>query len=70
MTRGSYGRGGEQDDNDGDVEGEGVEDDDAAPGPTKADLEREMAEVKDLERKRKALESRVMGFESDLRGLA
>ena len=37
---------------------------------TKEDLAREMAEVKELERKRQALESRVTGFESDLKGLA
>ena len=37
---------------------------------TKGDLEREMADVRELERKRKALEARVTGFESDLKGLA
>jgi len=37
---------------------------------TKQDLEAELAQVRELERKRKALEARVMGFESDLKGLA
>lgn len=37
---------------------------------TKEDLARELEEVRELERKRKGLESRVMGFESDLKGLA
>jgi cell division protein FtsB len=43
--------------------------DDTSIPLTKEDLEREEAEVRELERKKKALEERVEGMERDLGGL-
>ncbi|KAK4498092.1 hypothetical protein PRZ48_010748 [Zasmidium cellare] len=44
-------------------------DDEPAPAMTKEDLEREEAEIQELERKKKTLEDRVTGMERDLGGL-
>lgn len=40
-----------------------------APHVTDEDIERELAEIRDLERKKRALEERVSGMERDLGGL-
>ncbi|PNS21710.1 hypothetical protein CAC42_1564 [Sphaceloma murrayae] len=66
---GMYARQGwEEEDDDGESIVGGV-DTGAASGMTREDLEREEKEIRDLERKKKGLESRVSEMEKDLGGL-